>query len=88
MIEGSCDGHSVSVFACDLEERAQREETRHAPASVPILRAAIRSPAPSSSKAWCDHEARTQTGCPKSGDARAHSSDCAWLCIASLSSEV
>ena len=40
MVAGSWDGHSVSVFACDLEERAQREEIRHSPASVRIVRGA------------------------------------------------
>jgi hypothetical protein len=42
MIEGVCDGHTMKVFACDLEERAERVEIRKPPATVRCMSSASR----------------------------------------------
>ena len=38
MIECTCDGHTVRMFACDLDERAERIEIRRNPAKVQAIR--------------------------------------------------
>lgn len=38
MIEGSWDGKIVSVFVCDLEQRAEAIETRQPAATVRVIR--------------------------------------------------
>jgi hypothetical protein len=42
MIEGVCDGHTVKVFACDLEERAERLEIRKPSVTVRCMSSASR----------------------------------------------
>jgi hypothetical protein len=41
MIEGTCNGHTVRIFACDLDERAERIDIRKKPATVRAIRTVL-----------------------------------------------